>query len=680
MKEKKFWFGILAAWLIVMMTLSMVAPSAKEVQSSLTNSGLPDDMQSIQAQQLAEQYFPSDDGIPLFVVFSQDDKFTQQQIATSSEQLNAVLSQHPFRLMEFAQLQPVAQQSFISEDGKTFFIPAFLTADLENKELKKMLDSIKEDMANVNSVSVDFTGPVGIISDTYEMFSKADVVLMLATVAVIFVLLIVIYRSFILALLPLIGAVIAYEVVNRLIGLFGGMDVFTVEGQALSIMMILLFAVITDYSLLLFARFKEAVLDGLTTTAAMKQAISQVKEPILFSGGTVLMSMLTLFFAVYESYRNFAPVFGIAMFVMILAGLTLMPALFAIVGTRSIKAQKAQAKEPFWDRFSKRVTNNPFKAMLPIIAALAICITLFIPANYMFNLLDSFPDDMSSVQGYTQLSNAFSEGDIAPSTVVLESVTALDEKNVRALMDDLKAQDAIFNTHSLNFTEDQKVAKFTLVFTHNPYVTESFETLRQLLDEQQPLLKKHQLEDSRMWLSGETAIHADIENANNKDSLLIPILMSVLIFVMLLAQTRSLLFALVILGSILMSFFATMGITVFTFQTLFDYEGISYRIPLYTFIFLVALGVDYSIMMISRIKEEQKHYPTFKEAVQHGLAKTGGVISSAGLILAATFTVLITQPVAELRVFGYAMAVGIIIDTFLIRPIVIPALLVKLKK
>jgi len=156
--------------------------------------------------------------------------------------------------------------------------------------------------------------------------------------------------------------------------------------------------------------------------------------------------------------------------------------------------------------------------------------------------------------------------------------------------------------------------------------------------------------------------------------------MSVLIFITLLVQTRSVLFSLVILGSILMSFFATMGITVLTFQTLFDYEGISYRIPLYTFIFLVALGVDYSIMMISRIKEEQKNYPTFKEAVQHGLAKTGGVISSAGLILAATFTVLITQPVAELRVFGYAVAVGIIIDTFLIRPIVIPALLVKLKK
>lgn len=680
MREKKLWIGILAAWLIVMMTLSMVAPSSKEMKAPMTNSGLPADFQSIEATKLAEEYFPSDNGVPLFVVFSQDNKFTQEEITEYSKKLNDVLSQHPFRIIEFAQLPPVAQQSFISEDGNTFFVPAFLTAELENKQLKKMLDTIKEDMAKLDSVEVDFTGPVGIISDTYEMFSKADVVLMLATIAVIFIILIVIYRSFILALLPLIGATIAYEVVNRLIGLFGDMDLFTVEGQALSIMMILLFAVITDYSLLLFARYKEAILAGLAPTPAMKQAISQVKEPILFSGGTVLMSMLTLFFAVYESYRNFAPVFGIAMFVMILAGLTLMPALFAIAGKRSIKAQKKSNKEPFWDRFSKYVTNSPFKVMMPIIAVLVFCITLFMPANYMFNLLDSFPDDMSSVQGYDRLSEAFSEGDIAPSAVVLESKSTLDEEDVRAFMDDLKAHDSVANVHSLNFTDDQKVAKFTLVFDSNPYVKETFQSLRTLLDEQDDILKKYELEDCKMWIGGETAIHADIEDVNKKDTILIPILMSVLIFITLLVQTRSVLFSLVILGSILMSFFATMGITVFTFQTLFDYEGISYRIPLYTFIFLVALGVDYSIMMISRIKEEQKNYPTFKEAVQHGLAKTGGVISSAGLILAATFTVLITQPVAELRVFGYAVAVGIIIDTFLIRPIVIPALLVKLKK
>lgn len=680
MKEKKLWFGILAAWLLVMLTLSMVAPSSKEVQSPLTNSGLPDDMQSIQAQQLAEKYFPSDDGIPLFVVFSQPTKFSEEEVTKYSQKLNDVLSEHPFRLVEFAQLPPVAQQSFISEDWKTFFVPAFLTAELENKELKKMLDSIKEDMAVLDTIEVDFTGPVGIISDTYEMFSNADIVLMLTTIAVIFILLIVIYRSFILALIPLIGAIITYEIVNRLIGLFGNIDLFTVEGQALSIMMILLFAVITDYSLLLFARFKEAVLNGLSTTKAMKQAISQVKEPILFSGGTVLTSMLILFFAVYESYRNFAPVFGIAMFVMILAGLTLMPALFAIVGKRSIKMKKASSKEPFWDRFSKRVTNNPFKSMLPIVSVLVICSALFIPANYMFNLLNSFPDDMSSTKGYAQLSSAFSEGDIAPSTVILESKTAVDEKNVRAFMDDLKVHESVSNTHSLSFTEDQKVAKFTLVFKHNPYEKETFESSRKILDEQETLLKKYQLEDSKLWISGETAIHADIEKVNDKDSLLIPILMTVLIFIMLFIQTRSFLFAFVIISSILMSFFATMGITVFTFQTLFNYEGISYRIPLYTFIFLVALGVDYSIMMISRIKEEQKNYPTFKEAVQHGLAKTGGVISSAGLILAATFTVLITQPIAELYVFGYAMAVGILIDTFLIRPIVIPALIIKLKK
>ncbi|MGM9946312.1 MAG: MMPL family transporter [Lysinibacillus sp.] len=679
MKEKKLWFGILAAWIAVMILLSMVAPSSKEVSSPLTNSGLPEDSQAIEANKVLETYFPTEDGIPLFIVFAQNQPFSSEKVAQYSMQINEILAAHPFRTIDFSAMPAVAQKSFISEDEQTFFVPAFLTADLENKELKKLLDTLKEEAAEEISVEVDFTGPVGIISDTYEMFSKADVVLMLATIGVIFVILIVIYRSFILAILPLVGAAIAYEVVNRLIGLFGSADLFTVEGQALSIMMILLFAVITDYSLLLFARFKEAVAQGLSMHQAMLRATKQVAEPIFFSGGTVLMSMLTLFFAVYESYRNFAPVFAIAMIVMILAGLTLMPALFAIVGKRSVKVKTTDSTQTVWTRISQWVTGNPLKAMLPIIGALAVCIALVTPVNYMFNLLDSFPDDMSSVQGYERLSKAFSEGDIAPSTVIIESVKPLYEEDVRAIMEDFKAQDAISNTHSLTFTEDQKVAKFSLVFEHNPYVKETFDHLRSIINEQEDVLATHNIHDAHLWISGETAIHADIEEINAKDTLFVPILMSVLIFIMLLVQTRSFLIAFVILGSILTSFFATMGITVFTFQTLLGYEGISYRIPLYTFIFLVALGVDYSIMMVSRIKEEQQTH-SFKEAVQRGLAKTGGVISSAGLILAATFTILITQPVAELRVFGYAVAVGIIIDTFLIRPIVIPALLVKLKK
>ena len=144
-------------------------------------------------------------------------------------------------------------------------------------------------------------------------------------------------------------------------------------------------------------------------------------------------------------------------------------------------------------------------------------------------------------------------------------------------------------------------------------------------------------------------------------------------------QTRSLLAPLYMMATILLSFGAALGIMVFFFQDLLGYTGVSYRIPLYTFVFIVALGVDYSIMLMSRIREEKRHLP-IKEAVLEGVGKTGSVISSAGLLLAATFAVLMTQPVMELRAFGFAVFVGVLVDTFLVRPIIIPAIIVLLGK
>ncbi len=155
--------------------------------------------------------------------------------------------------------------------------------------------------------------------------------------------------------------------------------------------------------------------------------------------------------------------------------------------------------------------------------------------------------------------------------------------------------------------------------------------------------------------------------------------MTLLIMVMLGIQTRSLLAPIYMMTTILLSYGAALGFSVFFFQDLLGYSGISYRIPLYTFVFLVALGVDYSIMLVSRIREEKVHLP-IKDAAREGVGKTGGVISSAGLILAATFAVLITQPIMELRTFGFAVAVGVLVDTFIVRPIVIPALIVILGK
>jgi len=182
-----------------------------------------------------------------------------------------------------------------------------------------------------------------------------------------------------------------------------------------------------------------------------------------------------------------------------------------------------------------------------------------------------------------------------------------------------------------------------------------------------------------VWFAGETAKQADVRRANQRDTLLTVVLVIVVITVMLGFQTRSVVAPLYMMGTILLSYLATMGLSTVVFQYVFHYETMSYRIPLYTFVFLVALGVDYNIMLMSRIKEELRERSVL-EAVQRSVQVTGSVISSAGIILAATFAVLMTQPIMELFLFGFAMAVGILMDTFLVRGFLIPSIVLQLGK
>ncbi|MED4400589.1 MMPL family transporter [Metabacillus fastidiosus] len=692
-KEKKQWFIILLCWILAAVVLSGIAPGAKEETSPSKNAGLPETSESIQAEKALKEYFPSSEGVPLFVVVYDKDGLKEKDTEQAMIHIEKVMNdaKKDFTVIPLSKMPVQARASFFSEDNTTFFLPVMFPKDMENKDVKMTMDELKKEVAKElpSNLETYFTGPAGIMADTYEMFSKADVVLILATVGLIFVILILIYRSPLLAFIPLIGAGIAYSVVDRLLGLMGKYDWFAMDSQSLSIMMILLFAVITDYSLLLFSRFREELEKSLSVNEAMKNALNFVKEPIIFSGSTVLLSMLTLFFAVYESYRGFAPVFAVAIAIMLIAGLTLMPALFAIAGEKSFwpsnprkRAEKRAGKEGFWYKLGRFVTEKPWISLIPIVILLVFFTSMTRHVNYSFNLLDSFPKEMSSIQGYNKLNDAFSAGEIAPSTVIVKAEKDLSQEQIQSLVDQLNDRESVSKAEVQGhpYAEGhQNVAKINLVLKNNPYTEKAFDDIEKLRDDSKKILKESKIDYASMLIAGETAQNADVRNISHDDEIRIIILTTVLIMIMLGIQTRSLLAPIYMMATILLSFGAALGFSVFFFQDILGYTGISYRIPLYTFVFLVALGVDYSIMLISRIREEKERLP-IKDAVREGVSKTGGVISSAGLILAATFAVLITQPVMELRVFGFAVAVGILVDTFIVRPIAIPALIVILGK
>lgn len=692
LNKKRIWWISIATWLVITTVLSMIAPGAKEFAVGNENAGLPEDVASIVADKKLAEHFPEDGGMPLFPVLHNEEGLTTDEIVSFTDALASVDQETAYGdlvMPPIAYLDEAHLNAFLSENEKTFFIPITVPEGLEGSDLHELIGSLKDQVAGEidSNLELSWTGPAAIAADAVELFSRADVVLLLSTVGIILVLLLVIYRSPLLTLMPLVGAAIVYAVVDRVIGLTASAGWFTVESQALSIMSVLLFAVVTDYSLLIFSRYREELKRHESASAAMFETMRHVKEPIFFSGSTIVLGVATLFVALYEPYRNFAPAFVIAAATMLIAGLTLLPALFAVIGRKAFwpvipkYGEETEDKATIWGKIAKTVTKRPVFFMVPITFLLLVGTWNVTNMEESFDLIESFPEDLSSRVGYERLSESFSPGSLAPGTLLFVSEDELDAEDLAPVIDEISERSGIeeVSTTGNPLSEDGKSAQYSLTFEGNPYGAKVFDAILDLRDESKAMLTAAGLEGTELHIAGESAKNTDLRDIDKRDTWLVMALMTILITIMLGLQTRSILAPIYMMGTILLSYAATLGLSIFLFKVFLGLDAISYRIPLYSFVFLIALGVDYSIMLIARIREELKVMP-FEDAVRRGLEKTGGVISSAGIILAATFLVLATMPIYELKLFGFIMALGILIDTFVVRPLLIPAILIKLGK
>ena len=681
---KKGMWTTLAIWLVATLLLAFFAPSAKDYQVSSIQS-LPDEAQSIIANEKVDHYFSEQDGIPGILVFQADqDDLTFEGLVSFFQKLEAEEIDGLEQIIPLSSLPPQAAMGFFSEDQSTAVIPISFDSNLETKELKDRVEQIQKLAKDFDDdFSLYVTGPAGIAVDTLNLFSRADIVLLLSTVGIILILLIVIYRSPLLALIPLLATAFVYEVVYQTLGLMGKAGL-VMSNQTLSIMTILLFAAVIDYSLFVFSRFREELKHYESKYDAMKMAMRETGTPVFFAGGTVLAAMLVLFFAQFGEYRNFAPTFGTTMVIIMLASITLIPALFTLFGRKSfwpkipLVGDETVQNHSIWSKIGRFVTRKPGLSASVIGIFLLICASNMLNMTFEFDTMKSFPDDMESRQGYEIIEEKFHKGDLAPTTVLFESENAITEQDQENLISALSEQDLVYNVRANGMTDDQKVINLSLTFEESPYAVETMDALEKMREDASTILADSQLE-GELHFAGETATKVDDRSVNNRDLVVIVILETLLIFILLIALTKSFKMPIYMMGTILLSFLAALGLGMFLSSLFFDISTISNRVPLYSFVFLVALGIDYNIILISRYQEERKKH-SVREAVEIAVANTGGVISSAGLILAATFSVLMTQPIELLFVFGFIVAVGILLDTFLIRGILLPALIVMLEK
>ncbi len=656
---------VIAVWVVVAGLLSM-GPKLASVTTNDASKGLSDKVESKRADALQQARFADAKGTPVIVVYSAEAPLTAADKAAIGAGKDWLLGGE----------EPVNSASVqYSEDGKGALIFASLDGNPGDESFRDSVQSIRDHFGDtVEGMEVRVTGPGGLITDVYKIFLNADVKLLVGTVILVLVLLLLIYRSPVLPFVPLIAVGFGYFVAGGVLALLADAFDVTLSGQATSLMVILLFGAGTDYGLLLISRYREDLRREPDPRVALATALGETWEAIAASGLTVTLAVLTLLFAQYGDYRSFAPVLGLGVFVTLIAGLTLMPALLAILGRRAFWPRVPRLGDATshrtWERVAARVAASPRRAaglVAAVLVVLALGCLLYSPR---FSFTEDFLTSMPSSEGYALLERHFPKGALAPTTVLIKAPQAPPEFVTGMITGALNGSPGVAAAFPTGTAMDGKLLRFQVIFAGDPYSSQALEQVREL----RTVARKAAAQGGGIALvGGPTATQADTWAQSNRDTLVVAVVALVVVGAILMLLLRAVVAPLYLLFTNVLSYLAALGATIVITEKLLGWEHISYRIPLYMFIFLVALGSDYNIFITTRIRSEAMARG-LRDGTVKALSATGGVLTSAGIILAGTFLILLSQPVKDLAEISIGVALGVLIDTFLVRTALVPGL------
>ena len=765
-------FVTMITWLVAAIVLVLVAPKLASIYNNTVTQSIPSDANSLQAQQVLLKEFPGSRGTPAILVFYDKNGLSNSD-TTLTKQLNdwLISSGRPVDVGSVLSVYtiPQAASQLISKDKTTMTMIVTLNGSTTDAAFQDSIKQMRDHLQGViagSSLQVHVTGPAGVVADASLIFAATDIKLLLATVGLVLILLIILYRSPVLAFLPLIAVGWTLQIVDALLGFAGQANIFGVSQQASSIMTVLLFGAGTDYSIFIASRFREELLHTQDKHIAMRNTMRAVGEAITSSAGTVLLALLTLIFTAIGLYNSLGPTLAIAIFVMLLAGLTLVPALLVWIGraaywplvphyqegVTSEQAQRSATPTGFWGRLGQWTAKHRILALTGSLILLIILALGNIGSQPTFNFLTAFRDPTDSSNGYAILQQHFPAGTLAPTTIVLtlhgntpdayqhlvqlDAVTVslqqvpgvatvqgptrpdgnapiVDPRTLQTALVSLPAQvkDAIrsgkqpptctgpacpppnpqqelvigaYAASTTYVSADNTTVQLSVVLKDDPYSLTAINRIAPLRDALNKALYDNGLgsqsaTSATPYIAGQTSLLADTLQYNQRDTFLIVPVVLLLVGIVLALLLRSIIAPLYLLIAVTLNFFAAIGVCSFIFQRIQGQDGFNYAIPLYTFIFLVALGADYTIFLMSRVREEAQRHG-LEKGVPIAVSHTGGVITSAGLILAGTFAVLTSLPLNILYQFGICVAVGILMDTFIVRGLLIPSVVLLLGK
>lgn len=661
-----------------------------EVSSNDQTTFLPESADATQVQELSGDFTDSDD-VPAITVFVGDSELTDEQLADISDELTAIA--------DLAEVGDEVSPPIPSDDG--FAVQAFVPVDSE-ADTGDAVTAIGEELrANAPSgVTVYVTGPAGFTADLAAAFAGIDGLLLAVALGAVFIILILVYRSFLLPIAVLSTSLFALCAALLVVWWLAKWEVLLLSGQTQGILFILVIGAATDYSLLLVARYREELRVHSDKLVATTRAVKGSIEPILASGGTVIAGLLTLLLSDLKSNSTLGPVASIGIAFAMLSALTLLPAILFAFGRAAfwpkrpkfepeiVEAENGMPTKGFWVNVARLVQKKP-RTVWIITTVVLLIGTLGVtqlkadgvPAS------DLVLGTSEARDGQVALGEHFPGGSGSPVQIVaaegqLEAITDLLLANtgidgVSVTSDDSDSGTAPVTEDGIQafgppgtpapeptVVDGQILIQGTLVDAADSDA--AAETVREIRTDLTSVAPD-------ALVGGVTATAIDTTDASIHDrNLIIPIILVVILLILMLLL-RSILAPVLLIITTVISFGTAMGVAALVFNGIFEFPGADPAVPLFGFVFLVALGIDYNIFLMTRVREESMKHGT-REGVLRGLTITGGVITSAGLVLAATFAALSVIPILFLLQLAFIVAFGVLLDTFIVRTLLVPAL------
>jgi RND superfamily putative drug exporter len=649
---------VLLAWLVIVGVSSGFAAKLTDVQNNEASSWLPSSAESTRALEKMGP-FQDPNSIPTLVVYEREGGLTEADLAAAADDAQ-----------EFATLDGVEGEivgPLPSEDGEA--IQTVVTFNF-GPDGWNALPDVADDLRDIASLDGDgavyIAGAGGQAADAAEAFAGIDTNLLFATLSVVIVILLFTYRSPVLWILPIFCAGVALFTSQAVIYFLAKYADLTVNGQSQAILTILVIGAGTDYALLLVARYREELRRHDDRHEAMSFALHRAAPAILASAATVVLGMLCLIVAEMNSTAGLGPVAAVGIAVTFVVMVTLLPALLVITGRwifwpkRPAFGSPEPTRSGIWARVGARIAPRPRAVWVGTTLLLALaCLGLFRLDTAGLSTDETYTKEFQSITGQKVL---------VEHGLVDESNTALVVANAdqgAAISEAMAGVAGLGEPSEPAVAGDVSFVRATIEYDVSSQA--AFDTVERTRD------AVHAVDGADALVGGGSAFYLDTKEASSRDNVVIIPIILLVVFLILVALLRALIAPLLLMLTVVLSFGAALGISALLFEYVFGFAGSDPSFPLFAFVFLVALGIDYNIFLMTRVREETMHRGT-REGSLVALTSTGGVITSAGLVLAATFLVLGTIPVVFLAELGVAVALGVILDTMIVRSVLVTAL------